>query len=59
MCVHAPTEDKTKDERDIFYENIEDVMEPKYIVKIVLSDFMAKVGREQIHKEVTGICSQH
>lgn len=59
MCVHAPTEDKTKDERDIFYENIEDVMEPKYIVKIVLSDFMAKVGREQIHKEVTGSCSQH
>jgi endonuclease III-like uncharacterized protein len=48
LNVHAPTEDKTDDLKDIFYEELEHVFDkfPKYHAKIVLGDFSAKAGRE-------------
>jgi endonuclease/exonuclease/phosphatase family metal-dependent hydrolase len=48
--VHAPTEDKTDDMKDSFYEELERVFDrfPKYHMKILLGDFNAKVGREDI-----------
>jgi hypothetical protein len=48
LNVHAPTEDKTDDEKDSFYEELEGVFDKfhKYHMKILLTDFNAKVGRE-------------
>jgi NAD dependent epimerase/dehydratase family enzyme len=47
LNVHAPTEDKTHDVKDSFYEKLERVFDkfPKYHMKILLGDFNAKVGR--------------
>jgi hydroxypyruvate isomerase len=47
LNVHAPTEDKTDDIKDSFYEDLERVVDKfaKYHMKILLGDFNAKVGR--------------
>jgi hypothetical protein len=52
LNVHAPTEDKTDDVKDSFCEELEHVFDkfPKYHMKILLGDFNAKVGREDIFK---------
>jgi hypothetical protein len=52
LNVHAPTEDKTDDVKDSFYEGLECVFDkfPTYHMKILLGDFNAKVGREDIFK---------
>jgi hypothetical protein len=46
--VHAPTEDKDDDLTDSFYEELEQVFDqfPRYLVKLLLGDFNAKVGWE-------------
>jgi exonuclease III len=48
LNVHGPTEDKTDDVKDSFYEELELVFDkfPKYHMKILLGDFNAKVGRK-------------
>jgi hypothetical protein len=52
LNVHAPTEDKIDDMKDRFYEELEQVFDkfPKYHMKILLGDFNAKVGKEDIFK---------
>jgi endonuclease/exonuclease/phosphatase family metal-dependent hydrolase len=52
LNVQAPTEDKTDDVKDSFYEELERVVDkfPKYHMNILLGDFNAKVGREDIFK---------
>jgi hypothetical protein len=57
MNVHAPTEDKIEDIKDRFYEELEQVFDkfPRYRMKIFLGDFNAKVGREDIFKDVGGL----
>jgi len=54
--VHAPSEENRYDSKDSFYEEIEQVFEhfPKCHIKILLVDFNAKVGRENIFKPTTG-----
>jgi hypothetical protein len=49
MYVHVPTEDKI-DYVKGSYEELERVLDkfPKYHIKILLGDFSAKVGREDI-----------
>jgi hypothetical protein len=61
LNVHAPTEDKTDDVKDSFYEELEGVFFkfPKYRMKILLGDFNAKVGREDIFKPTIGNESLH
>jgi hypothetical protein len=56
LIVQAPTEDKDDDIKDSFYEELEQVFDqfPKYNMKIVLGDFNAKVGREDIFKPIIG-----
>jgi hypothetical protein len=51
LNIHAPTEDKTV--KGSFYEEVERVFGkfPKYHMKILLGDFNAKVGREDINLE--------
>jgi hypothetical protein len=52
LNVHAPTEDKTDDVKDSFYEELDRVFDkfPKYHMKILLGNFNAKAGREDIFK---------
>jgi hypothetical protein len=59
--VHAPTEDKDDDIKDSFYEEVEQVFDQfiRYHMKILLGDFNAKVGREDIFKPIIGNESLH
>jgi hypothetical protein len=54
--VHAPTKDKDGDEKDSFYKELEEVLYqfPRYYMKILLADFNATVGREEIFKPMIG-----
>ena len=59
--VHAPSEEKSEESKDSFYEELEQVFYhfPKYHTKILLGDFNAKVGREIIFKPTIGQESLH
>jgi hypothetical protein len=61
LNVHAPTKEKNDDVKDSFYEGLERVFDkvPKYHTKILLEDFNAKVGREDIFKLTNGKESLH
>ena len=61
LNVHAPSEERSDDSKDGFYEELEQVFDnfPKYHMKILLGDFNAKVGRENIFKPTTGNESLH
>jgi hypothetical protein len=61
LNVHAPTEDKTHDVKDSFYEELERVFDkfPKYRMKIILGEFNEKVGKEDIFKLTNGNVSLH
>jgi hypothetical protein len=50
LNIHAPAEDKIDDMKASFYEELECVFDkfPKYHMKILLGDFSAKVGREDL-----------
>jgi hydroxypyruvate isomerase len=61
LNVLAPTEDKTDDVKDSFYEELEHIFNkfPKYHMNILLGDLNAKVGREDIFKPTIGNESLH
>jgi exonuclease III len=61
LNVLAPTEDKDDDIKDSFHEELEQVFDqfPRYYMKILLGDFNAKVGREDIFKPIIGNESIH
>ena len=61
LNVHAPSEDKSNDSKYSFYEELEQVFDhfPRYHTKILLGDFNAKVGRENIFKPTIGNESLH
>jgi endonuclease/exonuclease/phosphatase family metal-dependent hydrolase len=61
LNVHAPTEDKDDDMKNSFYKELEWVFDqfPRYHIKILLGDFNAKVGREDIFKPILGNESLH
>jgi hypothetical protein len=50
--VHIPAKDKIVDAKDKFYEELEHIFDkfPNYHTKILLGDFTAKVGKEDIFK---------
>jgi endonuclease/exonuclease/phosphatase family metal-dependent hydrolase len=56
LNIHAPTEDKTDDVKDSFYEELESIFDkfPKYHMEILLGDLNAKVSREDIFKPTIG-----
>jgi exonuclease III len=56
LNVHAPSEEKSEESKDSFYEKLEQVFHhfPKYHTKILLGDFNAKVRRENIFKPTIG-----
>jgi exonuclease III len=57
LNFHAPTEDKTDDVKESFYEELERVFDkfPKYHMKILLGDFNAKVGRQDMLNRQLGM----
>jgi hypothetical protein len=57
----APTEEKSDDSKDSFYEELEQVYDyfPKYHMKILLGDFNAILGREDAFKWTIGNESLH
>jgi hypothetical protein len=59
--VHALTEDKDYVIKDSFHEELEEVFDqfPRYHMKMLLGDFNAKVGREDIFKPIIGNESLH
>jgi len=59
--VHAPSEERSDESKDSFYEELEQVFDhfPKYHTKILFGDFNAKVGRESIFKPTIGQESFH
>jgi hypothetical protein len=56
LNVHAPTGDKIDYVKDSVYEKLERIFDkfPKYHMKILLGDFNAKVGKEDIFKPTIG-----
>jgi exonuclease III len=56
LNIHAPTEDKTDDVKDSFYEELERVFGKfnKYHKNILLGDFNAKMSRKDIFKPTIG-----
>jgi hypothetical protein len=52
LNVHAPSEEKSNNSKANFYKELEQVFDhfPMYHMKILLGDFNAKVGRENIFK---------
>jgi hypothetical protein len=61
LNVHAPTEDTDDDIKDSLYKELEQVFDqfPRYHIKILLGDFSAKVGRDNIFKPIIGYESLH
>ena len=61
LNVHAPSEKKSDHSKESFYKELEQVFEhsPKYNIKILLGDFNAEVGRENIFKLTIGDESLH
>ena len=59
--VHASSEEKSDEAKDSFYEELEQVFDhfPKYQMKMLLGEFNAKVGRQNIFKRTIGQESLH
>lgn len=61
ITFYAPTEDAAEEEKDKFYEMLEQRINelPNYDLKLVLGDANAKIGTEGIWREVAGKESLH
>jgi len=59
MNGHAPTEEKTQEEKDEFYDNLKHTLNeiPRSRIRIVLGDFKAKLGKENIFWSTVSIHS--
>jgi exonuclease III len=59
--MYAPTEDKAGTESENFYEELQSVIDqiPKSDTILVLGDANAKLGKEDIYKEVNGKYTLH
>lgn len=61
ITLYAPTEEAEDEEKDTFYEILEEVINntPGYDMKLIVGDANAKVGREIIWKGIAGNESLH
>jgi exonuclease III len=59
--VHAPSEDKSQEEKDDFYDCVDSTLNalPQYRIRIVLGDLNAKIGKEAIFRPIIGSHSLH
>jgi len=58
---YAPTEDKADDIKEKFYDELETVVNnlPTHSLKMIVGDFNAKIGRENIYRPIKGPDSLH
>jgi len=62
LNMHAPSQKKSDNSKGIFYEDLQEFFFnnfPQYHMKILLGDFNAKLGREDIFKPTVGSESLH
>jgi len=61
LNAHAPTEEKATEEKDEYYESLEQTLNetPRNRIRIVLGDFNAKLGKENIFRTTIGNHSMH
>ncbi|VVC46374.1 Endonuclease/exonuclease/phosphatase [Cinara cedri] len=61
ISVHAPTEEKTQEEKDDFYDELTNVVDgiPNNRIVVILGDLNAKVGKELIFKPTISHRSLH
>jgi hypothetical protein len=59
LNVHSSAEDKIDDMKDKFYKKLKHVFNKFHKQKIMLGDFSAKRGMEDIFKPITGNESLH
>lgn len=61
ICGHAPTEETEDSKKDEFYGKLERMYDaaPRHDVKIILGDMNAKVGREEVFRNIIGRDSLH
>ncbi|VVC38783.1 Endonuclease/exonuclease/phosphatase [Cinara cedri] len=59
--AHAPSEDKSDEEKEEFYSLLESTLEgiPRHCIIILLGVFNAKIGKEEFFKTTTGSNSLH
>jgi len=59
--IYAPTEDKTDEEKEKFYDDLQTVLDrtPKSDTVIVLGEANEKLGKEDAHNEVSGKHTLH
>jgi endonuclease/exonuclease/phosphatase family metal-dependent hydrolase len=61
ISAHAPTNEKDDQEKESFYEDLEEVYNriPRYDMVIIMGDFNAKIGKQEYQQQVTGPYSIH
>jgi exonuclease III len=61
ISLHAPTGEKTDEEKIKFYEDPQNVYNkiPKHDIVIILGDLSAKIGKEDVYQNVAGKYTVH
>ncbi|KAL1446132.1 hypothetical protein WDU94_005544 [Cyamophila willieti] len=61
ICIYAPTLLANDDDKDTFYEKLEEKWNnlPSYDIKLIMGDANAQVGKEDVWREVAGRESLH
>jgi hypothetical protein len=59
--AHGPTEDKADEIKDDFYQTLENTYNalPQNDIIFIVGDLNARIGKEEIHKGITGKYSLH
>jgi hypothetical protein len=59
--VHTPTEDKSDNEKDAFYDGLRNLYDasPKHDVKLIIGDLNAQIGKEAIYHPTVGKEAYH
>uniref|UniRef100_A0A8D8V6E2 Craniofacial development protein 2 n=1 Tax=Cacopsylla melanoneura TaxID=428564 RepID=A0A8D8V6E2_9HEMI len=61
ISVHAPTEEKSDEDKEIFYDGLDQLLSqiPRYDIKLIMGDFNAQIGKHEDQAEVAGKYSLH